>query len=74
MSFSEIATLILTVVGFIWLGAFKFAGLEHNVQEIDKSLYRIHMQLNRIDARLNRLESEFHKMDVRVNLLEQHKR
>jgi hypothetical protein len=67
MSFSEIVTLTITVVGFIWLGAFKFAALEQNVQEIDKSLYRI-------DARLDRLESEFHKMDIRVNLLEQRKR
>ena len=63
----------LSVVSIIWIGAFKFSSLEHDVQDVKEGVSDIKGDIRRIDARLERMEEDIHNLDVRVNILEHRK-
>jgi hypothetical protein len=66
VSLYEIATLVITIGGFIWIGAFEISGVKHGVKEISTRLDKMEIRLDKMDEKLNNI-------DIRVNILEHRK-
>lgn len=56
----QIASLSLTVAGFVWIGGFELSTIKHDINDIKE-------EIKEIKIRLDRLEADFHNMDLRVS-------
>ncbi|MEJ0029143.1 MAG: hypothetical protein WDO15_01660 [Bacteroidota bacterium] len=57
----EIASLVMTAAGFIWIGGFQYSAIQRDIHYMKEDIQELKTDVKRIEARLDRMENEFNQ-------------